>query len=391
MTRKKVKLAFIANDSSRKATYKKRKKGLMKKLNELSTLCGINACAIIYSPYDSNPEVWPSNSGVQRIISEFRTLPEMDQNKKMTNEACENKGGASSSGSALRNTQDETIRRSDIEALIKLLKDNSADSVESTHPDHEGGSRNVEQSTQAQPEENSIARDQDEMPSESDAETQVEAPSEENEAEPEQIQPLRRRDHGQEILDRRSWTENHGHEIMDRKLWTGKLKQGKVQRIAKASDNLKKQRKDILEMEMTEVMFQCLIGTMGMFNLNIVDLNDFGYFIDQYLKDVNRRIEILCNSRMELCESSNNVAAESSGTLAVVEATTAPAATIQQQQQFHQHVGLYEQPLNLNLNHSHEQQQQQWFMHMMNHPQKMSHAAEQMGFPFMNDNHHQQQ
>ncbi|KAH0898534.1 hypothetical protein HID58_048102 [Brassica napus] len=87
MTRKKVKLAFIANDSSSKATYKKRKKGLMKKVNELSTLCGINACAIIYSPYDSNPEVWPSNSGVQRIISEFRTLPEMDQNKKMTKDS----------------------------------------------------------------------------------------------------------------------------------------------------------------------------------------------------------------------------------------------------------------------------------------------------------------
>ena len=55
-----------------------------------------------------------------------------------------------------------------------------------------GGSRNVKQSTQAQPEENSVAHDQDEMPSESDAETQVEAPSEGNEAEPEQIQPLRR-------------------------------------------------------------------------------------------------------------------------------------------------------------------------------------------------------
>ncbi|KAF2566816.1 hypothetical protein F2Q68_00024447 [Brassica cretica] len=44
---------------------------------------------------------------------------------RQTNEACENKWGASSSGSALRNTQDETIRRSDIEVLIKLLKDNS--------------------------------------------------------------------------------------------------------------------------------------------------------------------------------------------------------------------------------------------------------------------------
>ncbi|KAF5764506.1 putative transcription factor MADS-type1 family [Helianthus annuus] len=53
MTRKKVKLAFIMNDSARKATYKKRKKGLMKKVNELSTLCGIDACVIIYSPYEA--------------------------------------------------------------------------------------------------------------------------------------------------------------------------------------------------------------------------------------------------------------------------------------------------------------------------------------------------
>ncbi|XP_048605542.1 uncharacterized protein LOC125583044 [Brassica napus] len=51
--------------------------------------------------------------------------PSIQGSMRQTNEACENKGGASSSGSALRNIQDETIRRSDIEALIKLLKDNS--------------------------------------------------------------------------------------------------------------------------------------------------------------------------------------------------------------------------------------------------------------------------
>ncbi|XP_048614025.1 uncharacterized protein LOC111213934 [Brassica napus] len=51
--------------------------------------------------------------------------PSIQGSMRQTNEACENKGGASSSGSALRNTQDETIRRSDIEALIKLLKNNS--------------------------------------------------------------------------------------------------------------------------------------------------------------------------------------------------------------------------------------------------------------------------
>lgn len=267
MTRKKVKLAFIANDSSRKATFKKRKKGLIKKVNELSTLCGINACAIIYSPYDTNPEVWPSNSGVQRIISDFRKLPEMDQNKKMVDQ--------------------ETFLR---------------------------------------------------------------------------------------------------------------------QRIAKASDNLKKQRKDNREMEMTEVMFQCLVGNMGMFNLNIMDLNDLGYMIDQYLKDVSRRIEILGSSGgMELGESSNAAAAspsETAGTLAIVPTATAPIQPHHHQQQQQQlfrhhaapHVGHYEQPLNLNL--SHNQNQQQWFTEMMmNHPEQMNYAAEQMGFPFMNDNrhHHHQQ
>ncbi|OMO82506.1 Transcription factor, MADS-box [Corchorus olitorius] len=86
MTRKKVKLAYIANDSARKATFKKRKKGLMKKMSELSTLCDIKACAIIYSPYDSQPEVWPSPAGVQHVLSKFRDLSEMQQTKKMMNQ-----------------------------------------------------------------------------------------------------------------------------------------------------------------------------------------------------------------------------------------------------------------------------------------------------------------
>nr|XP_043639771.1 MADS-box transcription factor PHERES 1-like [Erigeron canadensis] len=86
MTRKKVKLAFITNDSARKATFKKRKKGLMKKVNELSTLCGIDACAIIYSPYEAQPEVWPNNIGVQRVLTQFKRMPEMEQSKKMVNQ-----------------------------------------------------------------------------------------------------------------------------------------------------------------------------------------------------------------------------------------------------------------------------------------------------------------
>ncbi|KAF8387593.1 hypothetical protein HHK36_026246 [Tetracentron sinense] len=86
MARKKVKLAYIANDSARRATFKKRMKGLMKKVSELSTLCGVNACAIIYSPYHTQPEVWPFPSDAQRVLARFKSLPQMEQSKKMMNQ-----------------------------------------------------------------------------------------------------------------------------------------------------------------------------------------------------------------------------------------------------------------------------------------------------------------
>ncbi|PPR85870.1 hypothetical protein GOBAR_AA34816 [Gossypium barbadense] len=86
MTGKKVKLAYITNDSARKATYKKRTKGLMKKLSELSSLCGIDACSIMYSPYKSLPEVWPSPMGVQQVLSKLETIPDMEKSKNMLNQ-----------------------------------------------------------------------------------------------------------------------------------------------------------------------------------------------------------------------------------------------------------------------------------------------------------------
>ncbi|PPD79706.1 hypothetical protein GOBAR_DD23359 [Gossypium barbadense] len=65
MTRKKVKLAYITDDLARKATYKKRTKGLMKKLSELSTLCDIDACSIMYSPYESELESFLSQKSIK--------------------------------------------------------------------------------------------------------------------------------------------------------------------------------------------------------------------------------------------------------------------------------------------------------------------------------------
>ncbi|XP_040995119.1 agamous-like MADS-box protein AGL80 [Juglans microcarpa x Juglans regia] len=86
MTRKKVNFAYIANDSARKATFKKRKKGLLKKMSELSTLCAVQTCAIIYSPYDPEPEVWPSPLGAQSVIARFRSMPNAEQSRKMVNQ-----------------------------------------------------------------------------------------------------------------------------------------------------------------------------------------------------------------------------------------------------------------------------------------------------------------
>ncbi|ESQ28667.1 hypothetical protein EUTSA_v10019731mg [Eutrema salsugineum] len=236
MTRKKVKLAFIENNSSRKATFQKRKKGILKKVKEISTLCGVTVCAIIYSLYTSNPDVWPSTSGVRRVVSDFQT-------------------------------------------------------------------------------------------------------------------------------------------------------------ITKLSKNLRRLEKDNREQEMIEVMFQCWDGSLERFHLNILDLNDLGYVIGQYQKDINRKIEILESSSMEMGESSNTAVTaamvhsfEGIGSLAVASATTAtaaPAATIhevysssssaaaatffnsiQQQQHHHQHqqfrhpatphVGFYEQTRNMNLNQIHK-------------------------------------
>ena len=86
MARKKVNLAYIANASARKATLKKRKKGLMKKASELSTLCDVDACAIISGPHDFHPDVWPSDSGVKHVIARFKKMPELQQHTKMVNQ-----------------------------------------------------------------------------------------------------------------------------------------------------------------------------------------------------------------------------------------------------------------------------------------------------------------
>lgn len=82
--RKRVKIAFIANDASRRTTYNKRKKGLLKKVKELSILCGVPACAIIYGENSSEPELWPPcPTSVQPVVSKFLEMSMTEQAKNM--------------------------------------------------------------------------------------------------------------------------------------------------------------------------------------------------------------------------------------------------------------------------------------------------------------------
>ncbi|MED6114355.1 hypothetical protein PIB30_079497 [Stylosanthes scabra] len=88
MTRKKVKLAYISDDSARKATFKKRKRGILKKVSELTVLCGIEACAIISNPFDSKAaEVWPDPQTAKEVIAKYHNSSAIDESKNMNQES----------------------------------------------------------------------------------------------------------------------------------------------------------------------------------------------------------------------------------------------------------------------------------------------------------------
>ncbi|KAI9161750.1 hypothetical protein LWI28_020337 [Acer negundo] len=86
MARKKVTLARIVDDSARKASLKKRSSGLMKKVYELTILCGTNASVIIYNPDDKQLMTWPPRTEALKILTRFFSMAEMQQKKKMINQ-----------------------------------------------------------------------------------------------------------------------------------------------------------------------------------------------------------------------------------------------------------------------------------------------------------------
>lgn len=87
MARKKLKLAFISDEMTRKSTYKRRKKGMMKKVNELATLCGISVCAIICNPLDSETEVWPNPEVANKVMERFKNACVVNKSRNVNHES----------------------------------------------------------------------------------------------------------------------------------------------------------------------------------------------------------------------------------------------------------------------------------------------------------------
>ncbi|RZR89169.1 hypothetical protein BHM03_00016842 [Ensete ventricosum] len=83
MARSKVRLSWIVNDSTRRATLKKRRKGLLKKVQELSILCGVDACAVVYAQNEHQPQMWPSPPETARIMTRFKNSSQIERTRKM--------------------------------------------------------------------------------------------------------------------------------------------------------------------------------------------------------------------------------------------------------------------------------------------------------------------
>ncbi|KAL4324400.1 hypothetical protein GQ457_11G031890 [Hibiscus cannabinus] len=83
MTRRKVELVWITSQSARRASLRKRRVGLLKKVEELTTLCGIKACLVMYSPGEQEPMAWPSPDEAKELIRKFYFIPELERSKKM--------------------------------------------------------------------------------------------------------------------------------------------------------------------------------------------------------------------------------------------------------------------------------------------------------------------
>ncbi|EFJ28572.1 type II MIKC* MADS-domain transcription factor [Selaginella moellendorffii] len=81
MGRVKLEIKRIENSVSRHATFAKRKIGLVKKAQELATLCDIDIALIMFSPVDHLIH-YPSDLKIQEIIMRYANVPLAERIKR---------------------------------------------------------------------------------------------------------------------------------------------------------------------------------------------------------------------------------------------------------------------------------------------------------------------
>ncbi|KAG0537379.1 hypothetical protein BDA96_03G144000 [Sorghum bicolor] len=87
MVRKKVNLQWITKASKRRATFRRRRDSIKKKVDELATLCGTKVGVVLYSEDQAKPLAWPNDSEAKDIFKKFIDMPDLGKRfKKMQNQ-----------------------------------------------------------------------------------------------------------------------------------------------------------------------------------------------------------------------------------------------------------------------------------------------------------------
>ncbi|XP_074309718.1 agamous-like MADS-box protein AGL30 [Silene latifolia] len=81
MGRVKLDIKKLENSSSRQATYSKRKHGILKKAEELATLCDIDLALVMFSP-GGKPSIRCGKNGIEHAIAKYNQLPPHERTKK---------------------------------------------------------------------------------------------------------------------------------------------------------------------------------------------------------------------------------------------------------------------------------------------------------------------
>ncbi|CAL1372245.1 unnamed protein product [Linum trigynum] len=87
MPRDKVKLEWIEDEVARRAALRKRCAGLVKKVTELTTMCGVSGMCLIYGLGEEQPTVWPSHDEAKQMLVRFSSLSsKTKRSKNMTDQ-----------------------------------------------------------------------------------------------------------------------------------------------------------------------------------------------------------------------------------------------------------------------------------------------------------------